>query len=387
MAGVEVSGVGLSAPARHQGAVLDPPQRDLMVAPDFWRDRRVLVTGHTGFKGAWLSLWLQALGARVTGFSLGVPTQPSLYELACIGEGMQSIDGDVRDFDALAGAFATARPEVVIHMAAQSLVRPSFSAPRATYEVNVMGTVNLLDAVRRDGDVRVVVNVTSDKCYENREWEWAYREHERMGGHDPYSSSKGCAELITDAFRRSFFCTADSTRIASARAGNVIGGGDWAQDRLIPDLMRALLAGRAVRVRNPDSIRPWQHVLNPLSGYLALAEALWSSAELAGAWNFGPCDEDARPVRWIVWQIAASWPQQLSWLDGETQSRAGLHEARYLKLDSSRARSRLGWRPRWGLGEGLDATVAWYRALQAGENMAAVTAAQIDAYAQAVALA
>jgi CDP-glucose 4,6-dehydratase len=382
-----MSGTLLSVPPRLDGGELDPPRAGVTVNADFWRGRRVLLTGHTGFKGSWLALWLQALGARVTGFSLGVPTQPSLYELARVGNGMESVEGDVRDFDALAGALTAARPEVVIHMAAQSLVRPSFAAPRATYEVNVMGVVNLLDAVRRDGSVGVVVIVTSDKCYENREWEWAYREHERMGGHDPYSSSKGCAELVTDAFRRSFFGTEGSARIASARAGNVIGGGDWAEDRLIPDLMRALLEGRPVYVRSPDSIRPWQHVLNPLGGYLALAQALWSSAELAGGWNFGPAEEDARSVRWIVEHVAALWPQQLSWTGDAVPHESDLHEARCLKLDSSRARSRLGWMPRWNLREGLDATVAWYRALHAGEDMSDVTAKQIEAYERAVALA
>jgi len=376
----------LSGSVRPEGLVLDPPRPDGAVSPEFWCGRRVLLTGHTGFKGAWLALWLKALGARVTGFALSVPTTPSLYELARVGEGIDSIDGDVRDFDALAEALAAARPEVVIHMAAQSLVRPSFSEPRKTYEVNVMGTVNLLDAVRHDPGVRVVVNVTSDKCYENREWEWAYREHEPMGGHDPYSSSKGCAELVTDAFRRSFFYTADATRVASARAGNVIGGGDWAQDRLIPDVMRAVLDGRTVRVRSPGSVRPWQHVLNPLSGYLTLAQALWSSAEFAGGWNFGPVDEDPRPVRWIVQRMAASWPQQLRWDEDMQADRPQPHEARYLKLDSSRARSLLGWRPRWGLGEGLDATVAWYRALRAGEDMATVTAQQIETYERTASL-
>jgi CDP-glucose 4,6-dehydratase len=377
----------LSAVARQDRAVQDPPLSAGDVDPDFWRERRVLLTGHTGFKGSWLALWLQALGARVTGFSSGVPTRPSLFELARVGDGMESIEGDVRDARALDDALAVARPEVVIHMAAQSLVRRSFAQPRETYEVNVMGTVNLLDAVRRDGTVRVVVNVTSDKCYENREWEWAYREHEPMGGHDPYSSSKGCAELVTDAFRRSYFCTHDSTRLASARAGNVIGGGDWAEDRLIPDLMRAALEGRSVHVRSPQSVRPWQHVLNPLCGYLMLAQALWSSPELAGGWNFGPADEDARPVSWIVQRIAASWPQRLRWVENAQADRPQLHEARHLKLDSSRARSHLGWAPRWGLPEGLDATVAWYRSLHAGEDMSAVTESQIDAYGQVGALA
>jgi CDP-glucose 4,6-dehydratase len=384
--GVEMSGSMLDSPTRPDAMVDSAPPHGT-VDPDFWRERRVLVTGHTGFKGSWLALWLQALGAHVTGFSLGVPTHPSMYELARVGEGMESIEGDVRDPRALASALAATRPEVVIHMAAQSLVRRSFSEPRLTYEVNVMGTVNLLDAVRRDAGVRVVVNVTSDKCYQNREWEWAYREHEPMGGHDPYSSSKGCAELITDAFRRSFFATEESTRIASARAGNVIGGGDWAEDRLIPDLMCAALDGRTVHVRSPDSVRPWQHVLNPLGGYLTLAQALWSSAELAGGWNFGPADEDARPVRWIVQRIAALWPQPLLWVEDGEPCQPRLHEARYLKLDSSRARSHLGWRPRWDLREGLDATVAWYRALHAGEDMSVVTSTQIEAYEHAVALA
>jgi CDP-glucose 4,6-dehydratase len=346
-----------------------------------------MVTGHTGFKGSWLALWLQALGAHVTGFSVGIPTQPSLFELARVGEGMESIVGDVRDYRALADAIAIARPEVVVHMAAQPIVRTSFTEPRATYEVNVMGTVNLLDAVRRDGEVRVLVNVTSDKCYENREWEWAYREHEPMGGHDPYSSSKGCSELVTDAFRRSFFAGDDGTRVASARAGNVIGGGDWACDRLIPDLMRAALEGRAAVVRSPQSIRPWQHVLNPLCGYLTLAQGLWSLAELASAWNFGPADEDARPVGWIVERLQALWPRVRCIEEDPGPERSHVHEARYLKLDSSRARSHLGWRPRWELCRGLDETVAWYRALHAGEDMAAFTAAQIESYAQVGALA
>ncbi len=350
------------------------------VSPAFWRDRRVLLTGHTGFKGGWLALWLQQLGARVTGFSLGVPTQPSLYELAHVGEGMTSIEGDVRDFAALAAAVEAVRPEIVIHMAAQSLVRRSLSQPRETYEVNVMGTVNLLEALRQSEDTRAVVNVTSDKCYENREWEWGYREHERMSGQDPYSSSKGCAELITEAFRRSFFASREAPRVASARAGNVIGGGDWSEDRLVADAMRGALAGRAIRVRNPDSIRPWQHVLNPLSGYLELVQALWVSAEFASGWNFGPAWEDAQSVRSILERISTLWPQRLHWVEDPGPHP---HEARYLKLDSSRARSRLGWRPRWDLHEGVTAVVDWYRALSAGEDMRAVTLGQIEAFQRA----
>ena len=350
-----------------------------VVDPAFWRDRRVLLTGHTGFKGAWLSLWLSSLGARVTGFSVDVPTRPSLYELARVGEGIvESIEGDVRDPDAVATAVAQAKPEVVIHMAAQSLVRPSFVEPRQTYETNVMGTVNVLDAVRRHGgDVRAIVNVTSDKCYENREWEWGYREHEPMGGFDPYSSSKGCSELVTDAFRRSFFLSDDGPRLASARAGNVIGGGDWGEDRLVPDIMRAALAGEPVRVRNPNSVRPWQHVLNPLSGYLLLAQSLWVQPRLAEGWNFGPVDEDARPVGWIVQRIVASWPDDLRSIQDDGPHP---HEARYLKLDSSKARARLGWRPGIDLAATLEGIVDWYRELRDGADMRAVTKGQIETF-------
>jgi CDP-glucose 4,6-dehydratase len=271
-----------------------------------------------------------------------------------------------------------AAPEVVIHMAAQALVRRSFNEPRETYETNVMGTVNVLDAVRLHGaDVRAIVNVTSDKCYENREWEWGYREDEPMGGHDPYSASKGCSELVTQAFRRSFFSGGHGARLASARAGNVIGGGDWGADRLVPDIMRAALAGDEVRVRNPNSVRPWQHVLNPLSGYLLLAQALWASPKHAAAWNFGPADEDARPVGWVVERVAELWPAELRWAvdDGPHP-----HEAHYLKLDSSRARTRLGWQPLVGLDAALQSIVDWYQALAQGADMRVVTAAQIEAF-------
>ena len=352
-----------------------------VVDPDFWRERRVLVTGHSGFKGTWLALWLQSLGARVTGFSSGLPTHPSLHDLARVGEGMESIEGDVRDAESVARAVAASRPEVIVHMAAQSLVRRSFVEPRETYATNVMGTVNVLDAVRRHGEgVRAVVNVTSDKCYENREWEWGYREDEPMGGHDPYSNSKGCAELVTSAFRSSFFADPDGPRIASARAGNVIGGGDWGEDRLVPDIMRAALAGEPARVRNPNSIRPWQHVLNPLSGYLVLAQALFQSPERAAGWNFGPAEQDARPVGWLVERIAELWPAELRWtLDDGPHP----HEARYLKLDSSRARQQLGWRPLVGLHEALQSIVEWYQALRDGADMRAVTLGQIEAFSYA----
>jgi CDP-glucose 4,6-dehydratase len=335
----------------------------------------VLVTGHTGFKGSWLSLWLQSLGARVTGFSNGVPTQPSLYELARVAEGMESIRGDVRDADAIARALADCEAEVVIHMAAQPLVRRSFAEPRATYETNVMGTVNLLEAVRLNEGVRAVVNVTSDKCYENREWEWSYRENEPMGGHDPYSSSKGAAELVTSAYRRSFFSAPDGPRLGSARAGNVIGGGDWGEDRLVPDAMRAALAGETVRIRNPNSIRPWQHVVNPLGGYLVLAQAIWESPEHACGWNFGPAEDEARPVGWLIERLAELWPERVRWT---LEAGPHPHEANYLKLDSSLAHSRLGWRPLASLDMALAETATWYRELEAAADMREVTLGQLE---------
>jgi CDP-glucose 4,6-dehydratase len=342
------------------------------VEPAFWAGRRVLVTGHTGFKGSWLSLWLTRMGAEVTGLSHAVPTDPSLFELARVGELVETVTADVRDGEAVARAVEAARPEVVLHLAAQPLVRASFEDPRSTYEVNVMGTVNVLDAVRRAGGVRAAVNVTSDKCYENREWEWAYREDEPMGGHDPYSSSKGASELVTSAYRRSF-----GMRLASARAGNVIGGGDWGADRLIPDLMRGALSGTPVEIRNPGATRPWQHVLNPLSGYLVLAQALWDEPDAATAWNFGPAQEDARPVSWIVERLAELWPGELPWTLAAGEHP---HEAHYLKVDSSRARTRLGWAPRWDLARALDSIVEWYGALRDGADMRAVTLAQLDGF-------
>ena len=351
------------------------------VAAEFWRGRRVLLTGHTGFKGSWMAIWLTSLGAQLHGLSVDVPTEPSLYRLSRIAESVEWIEADVRDYDSVEAAVARTRPEVVVHMAAQSLVRRSFADPRGTYETNVMGTVNVLEAVRRRGeDVRVVVNVTSDKCYENREWEWGYREDEPMGGHDPYSNSKGAAELVTSAYRRSFFADPGGARLASARAGNVIGGGDWGEDRLVPDIMRGALAGTAVRVRNPNSIRPWQHVLNPLSGYLALAQALWDDPAAALGWNFGPADDDARPVGWLVGRIAERWPGGVR---SELDPGPHPHEAHHLKLDSSRARARLGWSPRWDLPAAVDAVVEWYAAYAAGDDAHAVTLAQIDRFATA----
>lgn len=348
----------------------------MVVDAHFWRGRRVLVTGHTGFKGAWLSLWLQSMGSHVFGFSRGVPTDPSLYGLAEVASEMAGeVRGDVRDAAAVARTVRRFAPEVVIHMAAQPLVRLSFAEPRETFDTNVMGTVNVLEAVRAAPDVRVVIVVTSDKCYENRGWEWGYREDEMMGGHDPYSGSKGAAELVTSAYRRTFFAAPEAAAVASARAGNVIGGGDWAAERLVPDIVRAALDGSTLYVRNATAVRPWQHVVSPLSGYLLLAQTLWGSPELAGGWNFGPPDDDARPVSWIVERMRELWSGRPAW---EADPGPHPHEAGYLKLDSSRARLRLGWRPVVTLDAALASIVEWYEALRADQDMRAVTLLQLE---------
>jgi CDP-glucose 4,6-dehydratase len=325
-----------------------------------------------------LTLWLQALGARVAGLADTVPTTPSLYELARVGDGVADVRADIRDHDAVLRAFAEHEPEIVVHMAAQAFVRRSFADPRGTYETNVMGTVNVLEAVRATPSVRVVVNVTSDKCYDNREQQRPFVETDPMGGHDPYSNSKGCAELVADAYLRSFFAAnPDGPRLASARAGNVIGGGDWGSERLIPDIMRGALDGAPIPVRNPDAIRPWQHVLNPLSGYLCLAQALHADAGAQGGWNFGPAFDDARSVRWIADRLTELWPGELRW---ELDRGPHPHEAQHLTLDSSKARERLGWSPTWGLDDALVGIVAWYEALRAGDDLRAVTLAQIEAF-------
>lgn len=343
----------------------------------FWRGRRVLVTGHTGFKGAWLSLWLQEMGAEVYGYSVDVPTDPALYELARVAAGMrEECRADVRDAAAVSDAMGAWAPEVVIHMAAQPLVRHSFAHPRETFDVNVMGTVNVLDAARDAPAVRAVVVVTSDKCYENRGWEWGYRENEAMGGHDPYSSSKGAAELVTSAYRRSFFSDPEGPQVASARAGNVIGGGDWAPERLMTDLVRAALTGETLRIRNPTAVRPWQHVLSPLSGYLALAQGLSESATFADGWNFGPDEDEAQPVSWIVERMRERWSGKPAW---EADPGPHPHEAAYLKLDSTRAHQRLGWRPLVGLETALHSIVDWYEAFAAGADMRETTLEQLRA--------
>lgn len=350
----------------------------MTVDPSFWANKRVFLTGHTGFKGGWTALWLRRMGAHVTGFALEPPTRPALFDVARVADGMTSIIGDIRDQAALESALLAADPEVVIHLAAQPLVRASYDDPVGTYATNVMGTVHLLDAVRRAPSVRAVCVVTTDKCYENREWVWGYREDEPMGGHDPYSNSKGCAELVTSAYRRSFFGEGKAA-IASARAGNVIGGGDWAADRLVPDILRAVEAGEPVVIRNPLAIRPWQHVLEPVSGYLVLCQTLWNNPTAAAeAWNFGPRDEDARPVQWIVERMCALWGDGARWARDESVQP---HEARFLKLDISKARSHLGWQPRWSLPQALDSIVAWHRAWRAGDDMHEHCLAELERFA------
>ena len=348
----------------------------------FWSGKRVFLTGHTGFKGAWLGAWLDSLGAKVTGYALKPPTKPSLFELCRLDRRLGSVTGDVRDAAKLRWAVQAAGPEIVIHMAAQPLVRQSYKDPVETYATNVMGTVNLLEAVRACGGVRAVVNVTTDKCYENREHNRPFREDEPMGGYDPYSSSKGCSELVTAAYRNSFFNPKDfkshGTALASARAGNVIGGGDWAADRLIPDIIRAALRGEKVLIRNPRAVRPWQHVLEPLSGYLLLAEKLYKhGAKFAEGWNFGPDSGDAKDVEWIVKRMFGHWPEAPGY---EIDKGPHPHEAHFLRLDSRKAHKRLGWAPRWSVGTAVDKIIEWTRAYQAGEKMHKVCLRQIAEY-------
>jgi CDP-glucose 4,6-dehydratase len=350
----------------------------MVISPEFWHGRSVFVTGHTGFKGSWLALWLAHLGARVAGYALSSPTTPSLFELSGIAQRITSIEADVRDLTLLHTAMRDAQPEIVLHLAAQSLVRPSYQEPVETYSTNVMGTVNLLEAVRRCPSVRAAIIVTSDKCYENKEWLWGYREDEPMGGHDPYSSSKGCAELVTTAYRSSFLSAPGAPGLASVRAGNVIGGGDWARDRLIPDILQAFAERRPVLIRSPHAVRPWQHVLEPLGGYLLLAEKLFHEpAAYAGAWNFGPGDDDVRPVSWIVERLRDHWGGDATW---QVEEAPRPHEAAYLKLDCSKAHARLGWWPTIKLEQALEQIVAWHRAYLIGEHMGSVTQTQIADY-------
>jgi CDP-glucose 4,6-dehydratase len=353
-----------------------------MLNHSFWKGRCVFLTGHTGFKGSWLSLWLEALGASVTGYALDPPTEPSLFLQAEIASLMRSISGDVRDFSRLRAAISECRPDVVIHMAAQSVVRRGYDDPIETYSSNVMGTVHVLEALRVLKQPCVVVNVTSDKCYENREWLWGYRENERMGGRDPYSNSKGCAELVTTAYRESFFPPGALDRhgvaLASARAGNAIGGGDWTCNQLIPDLMRAFLARRSCLIRSPSAVRPWQFVLEPLRGYLMLAERLAGDApRFASGWNFGPADADAKSVSWIAEKLARSWGDDAAWnQDAAPHPR----EAHFLKLDASRAKACLEWEPTLPLEQALEWIVEWYRAFQRGADLRRLTLEQIERY-------
>jgi CDP-glucose 4,6-dehydratase len=344
---------------------------------EFWRGKRVFLTGHTGFKGGWLALWLADMGAEVHGYALSPSTEPSFFMVCNLQARLKTnIIADIRDLATLTKAMQAARPDIVLHLAAQPLVRLSYDSPVETYAVNVMGTVNLLEAVRHTPSVKAVVNVTTDKCYENREWVWPYRENEAMGGHDPYSSSKGCAELVTAAYRSSFLNSA-GIYVASARAGNVIGGGDWAADRLIPDFLRALDSGNKLAIRSPGAVRPWQHVLEPLSGYLTIAEKLFTEGKTyAEAWNFGPEPTDAQTVQWIVEYLCQRVPGATWQCDTLTQ----LHEANTLKLDSAKAKTRLNWQPRWNLKEALGHTLDWHKAWKSGADMSFTSLKQIHNY-------
>lgn len=350
---------------------------------NIYNGKRVLITGHTGFKGSWLSLWLHRLGATVIGYALDIPTKPSLFEICDLENKTISTIGDIRDLKMLRGVFDTYKPEIVFHLAAQSLVRPSYKNPVETFETNVMGTVHLLEACRHTPSVRAIVNVTSDKCYENREQMLAYKESDPMGGcGDPYSSSKGCSELINTAYMRSYFNPEEYERhgiaLASARSGNVIGGGDWSEDRLIPDCIKAFLQKKVVTIRYPDAVRPWQHVLEPLYGYLLLAQQLYQKKiEFIGGWNFGPNDEDARPVSWLVEKIAVLWGRGAAWaIDKNSHP----HEARYLKLDCKKARSELRWFSALDIHKALVETMDWYKRYYNSEDMASFSVSQIMDY-------
>ena len=371
-----MEGLGLKMPHENVAKVA-------AVNPSFWSGKRVFLTGHTGFKGGWLSLWLSSMGAKVTGYSLAPNTNPNFYDVAKVeGDLEKSHIADIRDLSTLQKAMSDASPEIVIHMAAQPLVRYSYANPVETYATNVMGTVHVLESIRAVSSVRAAVMVTTDKCYENKEWAWGYRENEPMGGYDPYSNSKGCAELVTSAYRQSYFSPEKYSQhrvaLASARAGNVIGGGDWSEDRLVPDAIKAFEVNQPLIIRNPLATRPWQHVLEPLSGYLVLAQALYQGgAQFDGGWNFGPRDEDARPVQDVInllikhWNGAASWRQDT----GEQP-----HEAHSLKLDCSKAKQYLNWTPRWGLEQAIEKIAKWQSGIQSGQDMKALSLEQIKAY-------
>lgn len=348
------------------------------VNPLFWKEKKVYLTGHTGFKGSWMSLWLQSMGAIVKGYSLEPNTEPNLFREAKVADNMESEIGDIRDLQKVSQSMLDFNPNILIHMAAQPLVRLSYQEPVETYATNVMGTVNVLEAARKCPNLKAIVSVTTDKCYENKEWDWGYRENEPMGGHDPYSSSKGCAELVTGAYRSSFFNTPDSASLASARAGNVIGGGDWAADRLIPDILRAFQKNEGVVIRNPLSTRPWQHVLEPIAGYLVLAEQLYLHGDtFAEGWNFGPKDEDCKPVSWILDKMVSKWGNGASWaLDTNNNP----HEAGFLKLDCSKAANRLKWKPKWNLEDSLSLIIDWHQNYLSGKNVKEDCLKEINKY-------
>lgn len=353
-----------------------------MYEKDFWRRKKVFITGHTGFKGSWLTLWLHLLGARVVGYALAPPTKPSLFELCRLDQLIHSIKGDVKDRDHLMQVMQKVEPEIVIHMAAQPLVREAYRNPVDTFMVNVMGTVNVLEAVRHCRSVKALLNVTSDKCYENKEWIWGYRENEPLGGYDPYSNSKACAELVTASYQNSFFQPNDYAKhgvaIATARAGNVIGGGDWARDRLIPDCIDSLLNNRIIRLRSPYSFRPWQHVLEPLSGYMMLIEKLYrEGVSFSGGWNFGPNDNDVKTVEWIVKSICKRWGVGAFY---ELDCGSHPHEAQCLKLDCSKAKQKLQWSPNWSLEYSLDKIVEWVQAYKANSDMLSICVKQVCEY-------
>ena len=349
---------------------------------EFWNKKKILVTGHSGFKGSWLSLWLQKLNANVIGFSKSVPTNPSLFELANIENGMTSIIGNVCDYDKLEKTIKEYKPEIVIHMAAQAILRESYSNPIETYATNVMGTVNLLESIRKTDNVKVILNVTTDKCYEPNESSKGHLETDRLGGYDPYSNSKACSELVTSSFRNSFFNPKEHQKhgisLASCRAGNVIGGGDWGKDRLIPDIMKGILNNKVIKIRNPNSTRPWQHVLDPLNGYLTLVEKLWSSgSEFSEGWNFGPLEDDERPVKWIVEKLTGLWAKDIRW---NIDNNVNPHEENYLRLNCTKANSRLDWMPKLNLEQGLEWVIEWYKQYEQNNNMREITEQQIEEF-------
>ncbi len=351
----------------------------MIVDGSFWKNKRVFITGHSGFKGSWLSIWLDHMGAIVRGYSLAPITSPSLFDVAKVADCVDSVVGDICDSQRLATSMAEFKPDIVLHLAAQALVKYSYDNPVETYQTNVMGSLNVLESIRKTPSVKSVVMVTTDKCYENREWDWGYRENEAMGGYDPYSASKGCLELLVSSYRRSYF-SAGAVKVATARAGNVIGGGDWSLDRLIPDLINAACNDQSAQVRNPHSIRPWQHVLEPLSGYLLLAQRLFESdnQRYQSGWNFGPNESDAQPVCWIADKICQVWQQGSRWQDCSSDNQP--HEAQYLKLDCSKAKNQLGWIPQLRLADAIELVVDWHKNHLEKQNMNEFTIKQIQQF-------